>query len=278
MKRRSAFLLILILAGGGSILPGQQTAFPYGLEPVMESMLVLGGSFLLFESAVGQNQKLPLHPDDFEGLDRAVVNPFDRPATHYWDPTLNRIREKLEPGTAIAVLAGSGIYGLADYSRNRNFNSMKTLSLMYLEGLYLSSGTMLVAKAVVNRPRPYVYNTELPWWERYRGANNESFFSGNATVLFYNVAFFSTVFSDLFPDSRLTPWIWGGSLALAGVSGFLSVRSGMHYPTDVIAGAIIGGMTGFLIPLMHKEKVRTLFRIAPWASSSASGIRLLLKF
>ena len=191
--------------------------------------------------------------------------------------TLNRIREKLEPGTAIAVLAGTGIYGLADFKRRKNFSSLKTLTLMYMEGLYLSSGTMLVAKAVVNRPRPYVYNTELPWWERYRGANNESFFSGNATVLFYNVAFFSSVFSDLFPDSRLTPWIWGGSLALAGFSGFLSVRSGMHYPTDVIAGAIIGGMTGFLIPLMHKEKISTRFRLTTWASSRAGGLNLAVR-
>lgn len=47
--------------------------------------------------------------------------------------------------------------------------------------------------------------------------------------------------------------IWGASLAVASTTGFLRYKSGHHFPTDVLAGALAGGVIGYLIPVLHKK-------------------------
>ena len=34
---------------------------------------------------------------------------------------------------------------------------------------------------------------------------------------------------------------------------FLITLAGNHFPTDIIAGAIVGSVVGFLIPLIHES-------------------------
>jgi membrane-associated phospholipid phosphatase len=40
----------------------------------------------------------------------------------------------------------------------------------------------------------------------------------------------------------------------ASVTGYLRYYSGKHYPTDIIAGAIIGSITGWGIPALHRKR------------------------
>jgi len=267
------FILTLLMVTPGMRVAGQ-TEFPYRLDSVTETMLVVGGSVLMFDGAYGQNEKRALPEIEIAKLDAMNVGRFDRFATKFWDPQLNRIREKFEPGTSLLVIAGIGVYGLNYKTRNHDWEALKTLSLMYLEGLYLCSGTMAISKALVNKPRPYAYNKELPLYQRYRQGNNESFFSGNANILFYNAVFFSKVFGDLYPESRLKPWIWATALGIAGFNGYLTVRSGMHFPTDVITGALVAGIAGYAVPMLHNKRFQERLQMSPWASEKAGGISL----
>ena len=273
--RNSWILLSLLFLCTGKPAQGQDTPFPYTLKPAREAILIGSGSLLLQASAIGHNRKVKMDESAIAGLNAQSVNPFDRVATRTWNPEQNTLREKFEPASALLTATAVGTYGLYSKITTYRWEAMKTLGLMYLEGLYLSCGTMLVTKSIVNRPRPYAYNSELPMDSRVRGANNESFFSGNATVLFYHSVFFSQVFSDLFPESRLRPWIWGSTLSVAVFSGILSVTSGWHFPTDVLMGAAVGGLTGYLIPLLHKSETQKHL-VMPWVSSSGCGLSLSL--
>jgi len=272
MKLKGLITLIML----SLVLPGfsQAVNFPYELRSGRDAVLIASGSALIHGAVIGHNRKAKMKVNDLALLNPADVNPFDRFATRYWEPPLNDLRESFEPASVVITCLSVGSYGLYSKGKTHEWESLKTLSLMYLEGLYLSAGTMLLAKTLVERPRPYAYNTNLPLTTRDRGANNESFFSGNATILFYHSVFLSQVFSDLFPASKLKPWIWAATLSLSTFSGILSVRSGWHYPTDVMTGALVGGLAGYLIPALHKAKAREHLVMMPWASPEAGGVTI----
>ncbi len=266
-----SFLLIFSLIAS---VCGQPANFPYRLSPTRDALLITAGSLLMQASAIGQNRKVKMEVSEIAMLDATLINPIDRFAIRYWSPDQNSLREKFEPGSMIVAGAGIGTYGIWSRVTSHRWEAAKTLGLMYIEGLYICSGTMLLAKSLIDRARPYTYNPDLTLSERSRGANNESFFSGNANILFYNSVFISKVFSDLFPESRLKPLIWGATLSLATFSGILSVGSGWHFPTDVMVGALVGGLAGYLIPVLHKSEAQKHLLVMPWASSSSCGLSL----
>jgi hypothetical protein len=62
--------------------------------------------------------------------------------------------------------------------------------------------------------------------------------------------------------SAMAPWIWGGGMTLAVVTGYLRVAAGAHYLTDVLAGAAVGTGIGLTVPLLASSDV--------WRSVSAT--------
>jgi membrane-associated phospholipid phosphatase len=83
--------------------------------------------------------------------------------------------------------------------------------------------------------------------------SKHSFFSGHTSYTFSFAVFLSTTFANYNPDSSLKPYVWSTSLLLAATTGYLRLAAGMHYPTDIIAGAIVGSAIGYLIPLLHEK-------------------------
>ena len=65
--------------------------------------------------------------------------------------------------------------------------------------------------------------------------------------------FTSKVFMDIHGRSTLSYVIWGSTLSVAAATGYARVKSGVHFPTDVIAGALVGGAIGYLVPALHKK-------------------------
>ena len=45
--------------------------------------------------------------------------------------------------------------------------------------------------------------------------------------------------------------VLGASEALAVGVGLLKIKAGYHYPTDVMAGALVGSGMGLLVPALH---------------------------
>ena len=65
--------------------------------------------------------------------------------------------------------------------------------------------------------------------------------------------FAARVFSDYYPDSKWKPVVWGAAVAIPAVTGYLRVRGGRHFPTDVIAGYAVGALAGWGVPALHKR-------------------------
>jgi membrane-associated phospholipid phosphatase len=151
-----------------------------------------------------------------------------------------------------------------------------TIAMMGAEAAMFSYGVVGITKASVLRPRPFLYQgSAAPLEEQLKPDARFSFFSGHtafpATALFFG----ASVFSGYHPDSKLKPLVW--TLAAVGpmMTGFLRIKAGKHFPTDVATGYVLGAGIGLLVPWLHRSKDRPRsWNLAP----TGNGITFNLSF
>ena len=116
-----------------------------------------------------------------------------------------------------------------------------------------------ILKNVVDRPRPPSVVPEAE--PQLGGTLGSSLPSGHAATSFAG----AVVLAYLFP--RALPWL----LTLAVAIGFSRVYVGVHYPFDVLAGAVVGASVGALVVLALKAPLRLSEDRRPRAVSPPPG-------
>jgi membrane-associated phospholipid phosphatase len=252
MTRRSAgaVLLILILAAKG--LFAQERTFPYELKKKDFFLLPLGLGMTGFGKSLCDNYD-SITFEEIRLLDRKDVNGFDRCATYNWSPHWSDRSDRYRD-----ILAYSSIILLTiPPLLHAKLSETAIVGTMLVESSLLFSGFTLMAKAMVGRKRPYVYNTDLSVEERYALGGKDAYFSfisGHTAAAFTAATFLSKVITDIHGDSIWTNLLWGSSLTVAALTGYARVKAGKHYPTDVICSAVVGFAIGYLVPTLHKKK------------------------
>jgi len=121
---------------------------------------------------------------------------------------------------------------------------------MYSQAMLLAYGSRMLLKNNITRFRPYLHDGR----ELRANHHHNSFPSGHTCSAFLSATFFTTTFLLENPDSR---WRWpviAGSHMLAASVGAMRMLSGMHFLTDVLAGAAMGSFFGWLIPHLHLHR------------------------
>ena len=126
-----------------------------------------------------------------------------------------------------------------------------TIAGMYAETMLFAYGFKELAKAVFDRPRPYMYFDDFPIEEVQKGDWNSSFFSGHTTLSFAAATFTTYVFCKYKPESKWKLPVIATSYTLAAATAAMRILSGNHFLTDVAIGAVVGSITGLLIPFWH---------------------------
>ena len=247
-------------------------SYPYHLSPYKEAGLMVLVTAFLYVGGFSQRVLKPLNQTEIENLDAGNIPFFDRWVSPLWNPNLNTIREVLEPAGIAAAIGAIGGIGLQMKSTTYTWYPLMTLTMMYFEGFYIAEGGTLIMKSLAKRPRPYAYNNNLSMEERLSSGNNESFFSGNANVMFFNATFISQVVSDIYPDKNWTNYVWAGTHGIALLSGIWSIQSGMHFSTDVLAGALWGSGIALITIKLHKTKSN--LTASPFASPFGNGLTI----
>lgn len=246
---------------------------PYQLRPGRELALFGVGAATGVTAVVLEQKLIPLTEVQIVDLDRLGVSRFDRGATNQFSPTADRLSD--------GTLAGNAaLLGLLTVGTKPMRQHAVTIGVMYMETILLANGIQRTVKNVVRRTRPFVYNPAAPLADKLDRNARQSFFSGHATNAFSTAVFTGEVFQHYFPDSKLKPVIWVGSLGLATATAVLRYEAGKHYPTDLLAGAVFGSLVGWGIPKLHEVKNRSelgsRLAVQPWSNGQANGIYVRL--
>ena len=150
-----------------------------------------------------------------------------------------------------------------------------TIGLLYLETMLINQAITDITKYTVLRPRPLVWTEGFTSDHSLSSNDRASFFSGHTSGSAAASFFFARVFSDYFPDSQLKPYVWGVAATLPTVTGYLRVKAGKHYPTDVLIGYLVGGAVGYLVPTLHRRPLKERrLKVSP----GIGGFNLNLEF
>jgi membrane-associated phospholipid phosphatase len=99
-----------------------------------------------------------------------------------------------------------------------------------------------IVKYIVNRPRPYVTHTDL---HPLGSENSRSFPSGHTSSAFSTAMSLSLIYPKWYVAVPAFAW--------ASATGYSRMYLGVHYPTDVLAGAVIGAGTAWLTHVINKK-------------------------
>lgn len=202
-------------------------------------LTLVGTGFLLAH----QNEGRPA-----PGIDMDDVPGIDRAALRMWSPSAHRTSNVVFGVSSALALAG----GIINQQGERPLMPLAIAA----ESMLLTAGLTNTMKEWARRPRPYMYNADVPLSEHDSRRDFVSFWSGhtaNLAACTFSVAYM-VQHSDASPGAKTASWI-AASVLPASVA-YLRVRAGRHFPTDVLMGYAIGAGVGLLVPYFHRREMR----------------------
>ncbi len=173
---------------------------------------------------------------------------FDRWATRQSSRSAKRFSDILLSTSLLPPL-------ILTFNRPATNDDRSTHAVMFLETFAMTWGLTNITKRVARRPRPFMYNNDLlafPMQMRRSNHTRQSFFSGHTSMTTAMYFFTAQTFSQYYPNSDWKPWVWGASISIPAITGFLRVKAGKHFPTDVLIGYAVGALVGgVLVPALH---------------------------
>ncbi len=216
----------------------------FTVDPARSAAIV--GTAAALEWAIHTRIVPEAEPD---GEVAAPVGPDAWVPAHY-APSVGRVSDVLLGATLIGGTALALHDGLRD--------GQAPMARLWIVGEAVA--TTLVAtdvlKLTFTRPRPYTALEDDPAVAaQRRGFDSEmSFPSGHSSLA--AAAAVSTVRMLALSGSTRSQriWAWSGAALAAGGVAALRVGAGKHHPTDVVAGLLLGGSIGWLVPTLHLER------------------------
>jgi membrane-associated phospholipid phosphatase len=185
------------------------------------------------------------NPASASDLKKSDVNGFDRPFMHSYNKPADIISDIGQ--YSLLVLPALSLIG-----NIKDVNALATYGIMYAEAFLLTYGTKDIFKNAVNRYRPYCYFDGIPVDQS--DEYEDSFPSGHTSLAFMAAGFLSSTFLTEYPGSKWRIPVVSVSYALATGVAAGRILSGSHFLTDVITGAAIGSLYGYLVPALHLKK------------------------
>jgi len=205
------------------------------------SILSIGvGTYFLYKN------NYSLTADEIQLLNKETVFKLDRMALDKYNPEAAKVSD-----VAMFLSVASPVLLMGFTDPRHDF---LTLGVMGAQNLLATTALTMLTKTTTKRIRPFAYNPNAPLDIKLNKDSRHSFFSGHTSVSFASASFLSTTYSHYFPESNSRYWVTGASFGLASLVGVLRIEAGKHFPTDIIAGAIVGTAIGWGIAKIHEAK------------------------
>lgn len=160
------------------------------------------------------------------------INP-QNPSNDLWR-TLSSTTHPVAVGIPLGMLA----IGLIDKDK-----SLQQKAYEVAGSFLIASATTLVAKKIINRPRPYLTYPNDIHPDIYE--TDPSFPSGHVSAAFATAASVSLQYKKWYVTVPM--YAWGAGVA------YSRMYLGQHYPSDVVAGAAVGIGSAYLAHWLNKK-------------------------
>ena len=267
---RKIFLLIFI----GSLLRLQasaqidtllqQKSIVYKkVNPYVTYPIIIGGFITNYIGIRILKNKPGIDQQTASMLTPADVNAFDRGATHQ-NTFYNQAKQDMKISD-IGLTSSSflPLLLLANTSTRKDFLQ---ISLIYLETMSIISNMYSWGVGHINRKRPYVFNPEEDITRRTRRGSFNSFYCGHCAATATASFFVAKVLNDYYVGNRGVKLFYVAALVPPAAVGYFRYKSGMHFPSDILAGTVVGTGVGLLVPELHRYKIRRL-SVTPFGNS-----------
>lgn len=222
------------------------------------SVFAAGGYF-------ATTQLRPLTTAQVNSLDPFVLTGIDRSAIDNWSP-------KAATASDVLLYSSFVVPGLMMIDK-RARKDFLVLGFMYLETAALTIGLTEIAKAATHRARPFVYNPSVSMDLKTNSDARQSFFSGHTSITTALCFLTAKVFSDYSNNPTHEALVWTGAVILPAATASLRYAAGKHFPSDIIAGYIIGGIVGYAVPVLHKRKpLLKGMTLSPFGTRDGAGL------
>lgn len=252
MKRALAILLLLSFETRGA-------SSVYEISPVRDLSIAAAGLLAGGIPYLTASKNIPPggagDPSKVNWFDRGTIGRNSQSAVTLSDVTL---------GVAVAGPIAFEVFSLG--LSKELFED----AVVYAQAVAVSFALVGITKHLVRRPRPRVYSGDAELSSDADGYR--SFYSAHVT-LGVSALCAAAVTWNLRYANGVWPWIGAGALSTAIALG--RVLGGVHFPTDVLVGAVTGAAVGILIPLWHAKDGDTR---SSYFIPSAGGATLLVVF
>lgn len=218
---------------------------PYHFSRKGELIWMGSGAIGLGFSKILEKHNNPLTAAQIANLDAGQVPRFDRYSLHHFSA-------KARHGSDI-LLYGSPVWPLLLALDPAIRRETPQYALLHFESALSAAALTSIVKQLAHRTRPYAYNSNAPLALKLEQDTRASFFSGHTSVT--AALSFSTakIWQDHHRGSRWSPLVWAGATAIPVATGFLRMKGGKHFPSDVATGLIVGALCGWVVPELHRK-------------------------
>lgn len=241
--KKILYISLFLLAFLGDNCLGQS---PYILNKSKEIPLIGIGSISLGTSLILRGQVDLLTEEAINGLDRNIINTFDRNASFN--------ASTLAAKQSDVFLYGSSALPIFLMASSQIKSDVFTIAALWGETVLMNGGLTLLSKYSSQRLRPFVYNPDFSLEDKLDLNAKTSFFSGHSSMVAASTFFAAKVFTDYYPHNRWRWLVWSLASIIPMTTAYLRVAAGKHFPTDVITGCLMGAACGFFIPEIHKKE------------------------
>lgn len=182
--------------------------------------------FLLFLPAVLLSQNLDIR------ILRSINSPETLPSDNFF-----RFVSNSEIYVALGIPAGMAAAGLI-----KDDEKLLRNACVIFSSAALTSGITLILKYSVNRDRPFMTYPDIT---KKTAAGSPSFPSGHTSSAFSTATSLSLAYPKWYIIVPSYSW--------AGTVGYSRMHLGVHYPSDVLAGAVIGAGSAWIAHVVNRR-------------------------
>jgi len=271
----AAALILALTVASTSVEAPVSTGTPFELDPIVD-VTSTAGLFLFVAILDGLvKPTLPARrycnqlpdtglcdPADLNALDRTVVGLYSRPWQRFSDVT------------AYMAYGFPLVMGAFDYFTGEEQGTLGDWATdLVIMGQAVGMTVLItdIFKYAVRRPRPTQFTEGA-----FSGSSEHllGFPSGHTSSTAAAAFAYASTFSLRHPNSPWRYGMWGLATALSGLTAAGRVKGGMHFYTDVLAGAFLGASLGIVVPHMQRKRESTSITLVPAVTGEGASLSL----